>query len=214
MKLKEKRMEKLNMDPINLPGELYGTNQSMAEDIAYRRVFALGKFDHGQEIYLGPRPPLKDPDEAKSPADIGVKGYLLFTPFTRTDGSRVLVNRGWISAERKESASKTESNDEGIVALSGVVIPVDIEKNKPAFVPESIPEERMFYWKDIYGMAKLSGITETPILIDAINTEPPSNGIQTHYLDSYLHFSIEPDGHLVYAATWWVSLNLLYCLQF
>lgn len=119
------------------------------KDFEYRRFKLKGKFDYSQEMFLGPR--IKN----------GMNGYLVVTPFLRSDGGDpILVERGWISKE-KVIPSTREGN-----YLSHLALPtgeVEIEaffRNMPARSNLQFEHEnntRQFFVPDVDAMAKQSG---------------------------------------------------------
>lgn len=61
---------------------------SVIGDFEFRRFKVKGHFDYDKELYLGPR--IRN----------GEVGYLLVTPFVRSDGGKpILIERGWIQKE-------------------------------------------------------------------------------------------------------------------
>ena len=74
----------------------------------YQRINAKGKFDFDKQIYL------------YSLNDSGKPGYDVVTPFRTDKNQNVLINRGWIKKELKDSASinfkaKTDSEIIGLL---------------------------------------------------------------------------------------------------
>ena len=64
----------------------------------YQRVAMKGKFDHGQEILIGPKSFIDNRGGATGGGIISAKGdrvgYLVITPFVLSEsGQRILVNR-------------------------------------------------------------------------------------------------------------------------
>ena len=83
--LNEERSAQFQAEAVMLPAEL-----ADASDFAYRRVWLEGSFRHEAEMFLAART-----------FDRRV-GYQIITPFERTDGPVVLVNRGWVPLDNKE----------------------------------------------------------------------------------------------------------------
>lgn len=71
------------------------------EDFMYRVVEIRGVFDHEREMLVGPRPGTTLEGETCC-------GYLVVTPLCLEDGSKVLVNRGHIPADRVDTATRPE----------------------------------------------------------------------------------------------------------
>ena len=64
---------------------------SVVPDFAFRKVLLKGKFDYSHAMLVGPR--VRD----------GTHGYHLVVPLVRSDGSTVLVDRGFVTQEVGES---------------------------------------------------------------------------------------------------------------
>ena len=123
-------------------------------DFVYRRVTLRGKWDHAHSILLGPR--VMD----------GKNGFHLLTPLVRTDGSTVLVDRGFISepiaAKRKFSAPEGEVEIHGVLRES---------QARNSFTPDNNAEKGEWYWADVPTMANYAGGESSnvqPVLIEEI----------------------------------------------
>lgn len=137
---------KLTYPPINLPKVF---TEDMCEDWEYRKVKVKGHFVYEEEIFVGPR--VKN----------GEKGYVLYTPFIRSDTEeKILVERGWISEEHVSPENRTlhhlsipdPSRDIEIVCL------VRPPKVRGRFQWEKTDQEsRLWQVADIYDMAKTVG---------------------------------------------------------
>lgn len=97
----------------------------MLEDYEYRRVSVSGKYQHEQEMLLGPR----------TRGD-GQAGYFLVTPLVRENGSKILVKRGWVPTAKKDPRTRPESRTdelvqvEGLLRMSEKVIPIGSSLNE------------------------------------------------------------------------------------
>ncbi|KAI5951197.1 SHY1 [Candida jiufengensis] len=126
-----------NLDP-NVIGEF-----------EYRRFKCRGKFDYDQEMFLGPR--MKD----------GVLGYLVVTPFIRSDGGKpILIERGWIHKDKVVPSKRNKGY------LSHLAFPqgeIEIEALFRCMPPKSYlqfdhePGAKLFNIPDVPAMAKQSG---------------------------------------------------------
>jgi surfeit locus 1 family protein len=128
--------------PLPLPGQV---DPAAISDFDYRRVLATGKLRHDQEMLIGPR--LRE----------GENGYLVVTPLERKDGgSKILVNRGWISKAKKDQRQRAneEALPSGEVTVEGLL---RAPWKKNMFTPENRPELGEFYFPDIDQMARLVG---------------------------------------------------------
>ncbi|WLF76650.1 surf-like protein [Lodderomyces elongisporus] len=121
----------------------------ISKEFEYRRFKCKGHFDYDQEMFLGPR--LKD----------GVVGYLVVTPFIRSDGGEpILIERGWIHKDKVVPGTRSKGY------LSHLAFPqgeIEIEalfrnmpeKSKMQFDHE--PGMKLFNVIDVPAMAKQSG---------------------------------------------------------
>jgi surfeit locus 1 family protein len=126
--------------PLPLPPHV---DPSAIEEFDYRRVFATGKFRHDQEMLVGPR--IRE----------GENGFQVVTPLERENGSKVLVNRGWIAKPKRERYNRgKEALPEGEVTVEGLL---RAPWKKNMFTPENRPDLNEFYFPDIEQMAQLAG---------------------------------------------------------
>lgn len=140
-KLIAKFEDRLVRPPLPLPPRI---DPSVIGEFDYRRVFATGKFRHDKEMLIGPR--MHD----------GKDGFLVITPLERPDGaSTILVNRGWISRERRFQQDRLEG------ALPGEEVTVAGLLREPwtknFFTPINKPEDGKFYFPDVEQMARVAG---------------------------------------------------------
>lgn len=95
----------------------------------------------------------------------GVHGYHVITPLVRTDGSTVLVDRGFIS---KDFAGHYVGDEEGEVQFLGML---RTSHKRNSFTPDNQPAEGKWYWVDIESMAELAGgeaASVQPVFIEQI----------------------------------------------
>ncbi|KAL8868739.1 MAG: hypothetical protein Q9174_004786 [Haloplaca sp. 1 TL-2023] len=106
----------------------------------------------------------------------GKDGYLVITPLQRADGaSKVLVNRGWISKDKKTQSARRQTMPVGEITVEGLLR----EPWKPnMFTPGNRPQTGEFYFPDVHQMANHTGsdavwIEETmrPDLLTAYDRE-------------------------------------------
>ncbi|PVU92890.1 hypothetical protein BB561_003552 [Smittium simulii] len=115
--------DRIDKEPETCPLSL---SEKLMDDWQYRKVFLVGTFDHSKEMLVGPV------------SRDGVHGYKVITPLVREDGSKVLVQRGWVQGKVKIFAT---------VSLG----------QKPNFTtPDSKPEKNEWYIVDRNKMAEFS----------------------------------------------------------
>ncbi|PHH76414.1 hypothetical protein CDD82_3993 [Ophiocordyceps australis] len=149
--LMAKLEDRLVRPPLPLPPHV---DPAAVHDFDYRRVVAVGHFRHDQEMLIGPR--MRD----------GKDGYMVITPLERKDASKILVNRGWISKDRGDQATRPDSLPQGQVVVQGLLRE---PWKKNMFTPDNRPEKGHFYFPDVNQMAALTG--SQPVWIE-VTMEP------------------------------------------
>jgi surfeit locus 1 family protein len=181
------RQAGLAMPPAPLPAE--------AEDwraFDYRRVSVLGRFSHDKEQLFG------------FSAHQGEPGHHLLTPLVREGGAAVLVDRGWIPADKAHPASRRQGQIEGEVEISGIArFRGDGEESW--FRPENRPDEGLWYWYDLRALERFTGLDLLPVVVQA-GPEPNPGGLPIPEPG----VRPLPNNHLQYAVTWYgLALTLL-----
>ncbi|KAB8356579.1 hypothetical protein FH972_024159 [Carpinus fangiana] len=153
--------DRLVRDPLPLPPYI---DPAAVKDFDYRRVYATGVLRHDQEMLIGPR------------THDGADGFLVITPLDRGDkGTKILVNRGWISREKADQRTRRQSLPKGQITVAGLLRE---PWKKNMFTPDNVPEKGQWYFPDVAKMAEVTGsqpvwIEETmqPDLIVSMNRE-------------------------------------------
>ena len=163
----------------------------------YRAVTVSGEFDHQHEMTLAGR------------VHNGRPGFHVITPLRRTDGDGppVLVDRGWVPADRRAPDARPDSRPSGPITVTGVA-----RRPEAAgwMTPDNDPATNTWYWVDVPGMAAYAGLEAVaPMIVEAAETPTGSLpvGGQTQ-VDL-------PNNHLEYALTWFgfaVILSVIYFL--
>jgi len=94
------------------------------DSFRYRKVTVTGRFENDKEIYL-----YSGPIEFK-----GEDGYDILTPFKEEDGSVILIDRGWVPANKKLPEDRPGSELSGIVTIDGEVMK---DEHKAYFIPDN-----------------------------------------------------------------------------
>jgi surfeit locus 1 family protein len=156
----------------------------------YRRVTLQGVFDHTRENYVF------------TTAEGGAAVYHVLTPL-RTEAGWLMVDRGAVPKEKLDPATRRAGNVSGTVRVTGVWRTPD----PPGFfTPAHRPGSRIWYARDLAGMARTDRLTLlAPELVEADATPNPGGwpkGGQT-----VVSFRNQ---HLSYAVTWFgLALMLL-----
>lgn len=152
-----------------------------AEPQAYRRVRATGRFLHDRETLV------------RAVSELG-SGYWVITPLD-TGAFTVLVNRGFVSQDRREAATRVAGNPAGEVTVTGLL---RITEPGGGFLRSNDSASDQWYSRDVAAIAAARGLSNVaPYFIDADATPNPG-GYPVGGL-TVLRF---PDNHLGYALTW------------
>ena len=167
----------MNAAPISL-------DQAMAmnaDAVQYRKVALTGTFDNAREAYVFTTGPGGAPD------------YHVLTPFVTDDGKVMMVDRGAIPAEKLSPRSRTPVS--GLIHLVGIWRVPDAPG---LFTPKPDPVKRVWYARDLVGIAAVDGIRLTvPVIIEA--DAHPNPGGWPEGGQTVVDF---PNNHLSYAVTW------------
>ncbi|KQY08928.1 hypothetical protein ASE23_29095 [Rhizobium sp. Root73] len=156
-----------------------------AEKDEYRRVTATGLFEHDKSVLI------------QAVTERGA-GFWLLTPLHLSDGSTILVNRGFLPAGQSDSTSRVASEiAAGPVAVTGLL---RISEPGGAFLRSNAPGDDRWYSRDIAAIALAKGLgpSVAPYFIDADATPNPG-GLPVGGL-TMVNFR---NSHLVYAITWY-----------
>ena len=157
----------------------------------YQKVKFSGIFDFEKQIYL------------YSLNKKGKPGYDIITPLKINSNEILLINRGWIQKDRKDSKNinKVESN-------SYVGILKKITKPNP-FKPDNDIENNIWYSLKLTDLEDFTGYKLSNFVLFLQNNQ--NNLVENKIVSPDL-----PNNHLKYALTWYsVALSiLLYFLYF
>jgi len=149
----------------------------------YRRVAGEGRFDNAKEAFVFGTD--KNGDAA----------YHVVVPFAMSSGRVFLVDRGIVPREKLDPATRRAGQLESTHRVAGVWRTPD---PPGLFTPAPDRARRIWYARDLAGIAKADGVTlAAPVLIEADATPNPGGwpkGGQTSV-------SFRND-HLQYAITW------------
>lgn len=158
----------------------------------FRKVRASGTFDHELEQLYG------------TYGMDGVLGHHVLTPLIRPDGPAVLVDRGWVPADKAHPAARRVGQPAGTVEVDGIA------RYRAAdapgwFTPDNEPAQDLWFSYDLPAMEQALGLALLPVVIEADATPNPGGlplGGQTR--------TELPNNHLQYVVTWYgLALALL-----
>ena len=171
----------------------YGLNSSPIEYSTlikknYQRVTTKGKFDYDKQIYL------------YSLNDNGKPGYDVITPFRTNRNENVLINRGWIVKELKDSPSinlKNESEKKIIGLLREIYKP-------NMFKPDNDLKNNIWFSINLKDLKKATGeqFNNFVIFLEDNQAKTP--------LPKKISIDV-PNNHLKYAITWYaISISIIF----
>ena len=176
-----------------LPEPRWAAWQREADE--FRKVRVTGTFLHGQEALV----------HGLAPASRGapVQGFYVFTPLRLSDGSEVMVNRGFVPTELADPAARPESQPSGEVAVTGIV---RAPEDRGWFLPDDIPGRNRFFARDPRAIGAAKGLERlAPFYVEADATPNPGGWPQGGQTRLEL-----PNNHLQYALTWYgLALTLV-----
>jgi surfeit locus 1 family protein len=127
--------------------------------------------------------------------DVHGPGYWVFAPARLAGGSIVLIDRGFVPAERKDPATRAAGAPHGVIDLVGVM---RWPETRGLFTPADDPKTNVWYLRDPKVIAEAKKWTSVaPFYIEQEAPVPPG-GLP---LPGKLAVNL-PDNHMQYAITW------------
>ncbi|MGE3247716.1 MAG: SURF1 family protein [Beijerinckiaceae bacterium] len=179
------RMEqRMHAPAVALPPETVWEGLAEA-DSEYRKYRLRGVFEHGKEALIF---------RAANPGSLG-PGYQVLTPLRLADGSRVIVNRGFVPENLRDPAKRLAGQVSGEVTITGVLRKPE---DRNSFTPPDKPAEKLWYTRDPLAIARAYGMERAaPFTIDADANANPGGWPR----GAATQIRIRND-HLSYALTW------------
>ena len=179
----ERVESRVHAAPVAAPARAEWPNVAREKD-EYRRVTATGLFRHDRTALV------------QAVTERGA-GFWLLTPLVLADGSTLLVNRGFVPADRSSPEARLASEiAAGPVAVTGL-----LRMSEPggAFLRSNDPASERWFSRDVSAIAAARGLEDVaPYFIDADAT-PNQGGLPIGGL-TVVAFR---NSHLVYALTWY-----------
>jgi surfeit locus 1 family protein len=163
----------------------------------YRHVQISGTFLNAQETLV------------QASTDFG-SGFWVMTPLRLADGGIVLINRGFVSPERRYPATRGSTPPAGITTITGL-----LRMSQPGggFLRRNDPAANRWFSRDVQAIAAARGLQQvapwfvdadvTPDIPHAINPAAPGSAAQVWPIGGLTVVSF-PNNHLVYAITWYL----------
>ena len=179
----ERVESRIHAAPVAAPARAEWPNVAREKD-EYRRVTVTGLFRHDRTALV------------QAVTERGA-GFWVMTPLVLADGSTLLVNRGFVPADRSSPEARLASEiAAGPVAVTGL-----LRMSEPggAFLRSNDPANDRWFSRDVSAIAAARGLEDVaPYFIDADATPNPG-GLPIGGL-TVVAFR---NSHLVYALTWY-----------
>ncbi|CCE99796.1 conserved hypothetical protein (plasmid) [Sinorhizobium fredii HH103] len=174
--------ERIHAAPVPPLSHSDWANVGAARD-EYRRVRVRGRFLNDKETLV------------YAATELGA-GYWVMTPLALNDGTTVLVNRGFVPAEKRAPATRSPGRITGDTTVTGLM---RMDEPEASLLRSNKPREERWYSRDVGAIAAARGLSGVaPYFIDADATPNPG-GLPAGGL-TRVAFS---NNHLVYAVTWY-----------
>jgi surfeit locus 1 family protein len=148
----------------------------------YRRVTARGVFRHDRETLV------------QAVTDYG-SGFWVMTPLQTDTGATILINRGFVTPQRRLQKDRPDGQATGEQQVTGLL---RITEPRGGFLRTNDPAGDRWYSRDIAAIAAAKGLSNVaPYFIDAGATPNPDG-----WPKGGLTIVKFPNSHLVYALTW------------
>lgn len=203
----ERVESRVNAAPVSLPPASRWAEVSKASD-EYRRVRLSGRFLHE---YTTP---------VQAVSELGA-GFWLLTPLCSTDGSIVLVNRGFIPASGNTAARYPARRAAGNPCAGAAGAPhtltglLRISEPGGGFLRDNDPVRNRWFSRDVAAIAAARGLASAngapaapngapvvaPFFVDAARGQDPA-GAPDRPVGGLTVISFQ-NNHLVYAITWY-----------
>jgi surfeit locus 1 family protein len=158
----------------------------------FRRVEVRGTLRHDLEQLFG------------ASGHGGQVGHHVLTPLLRPDGSALLVDRGWVPADKAHPAARREGQVEGAVTITGIAR-YRGENTANWFTPANQPGQGMWFSYDLPALEQALGLALLPVVVEA-DDRPNPGGLPVGGLT---HIELT-NNHLQYAITWYgLALTLV-----
>jgi len=125
-------------------------------------------------------------------------GHFVMTPLTTPDGWIVYVNRGFVPEDRTDPATRTASQVDGVVTVTGLL---RAPHDRSWFMPSDRVAGNEWFSRDPFVFARAAGLPfakVAPYIIDA-RADPSLPGGLPQGGETIVDF---PNNHLQYALTW------------
>jgi len=185
---------RLAASPVALPArsEWPDLDPARAE---FRRVAVRGAFPPAQQALVYTSGSSLRPD-------VSGPGYWVFAPLRLADGSRLVVNRGFVPEGRQDAANRADERSAGAVDIVGVM---RWPETRGLFTPNDEPAKNLWFVRDPVAIASAKGWGPVAPFFIEQEAPPAPGGLPAVG-------RVRPNlanNHLQYALTWYALAAVL-----
>ncbi|WP_394788495.1 SURF1 family protein [Rhodoferax sp.] len=152
----------------------------------YRHVFVSGIFLHDKETLV------------QASTTLGA-GFWVMTPLQLSDGSAILVNRGFVPPEARDGTTRRATEVPGTATVSGLI---RMSEPNGGFLRHNDSAKHRWYSRDVQAIARDVGLPQVvPYFLDADAAAPGSEPTDSPV--GGLTVVSFHNSHVVYALTWY-----------
>lgn len=172
-----------HMAPLAAPGPTGWAALTRGSD-EYRHIRIRGRFLYDRDMLV------------RASTELGT-GYWVLTPLQSDQGYWVLVNRGFVSSDKRETFAASQlAGEQEVTGL------LRFSEPGGSMLQRNDPKQGRWYSRDVAAMSAtqaLNGAPVAPYFIDVDASGPSTGAVWPRPGLTVLHFS---NNHLVYAFTW------------
>jgi surfeit locus 1 family protein len=184
-------------------------------DVTYRPVEMTGVLDYANEVYVGPRQP---PAHEAKKLGRSTSGYFVITPMTLSDGSTILINRGWASKQDVNTPGTLleEVSGDTVVSLTGIIKHGEEVLTSASTGTNTLSDTgRPIFWiLDADEVAEAAHMHiqpgSAPLIVEAVG--PLATRLIRKDVASYVDFYTTPEVHTAYALSWFALSGALFAI--
>jgi len=181
--------QRVHAPATTAPGRNEWPTVNAAND-EYRHIRIAGTFLHDKETLV------------QASTRLGA-GFWVLTPLRTTEGTVVLVNRGFVPPEARERQARTAPEPQGETTVAGLL---RLTEPKGGFLRKNDPAGERWFSRDVQAIAAARGLNNVaPYFVDA--EAPPAQAMADADTPAWpaagLTVIAFPNSHLVYALTWY-----------
>ncbi|WP_353506225.1 SURF1 family protein [Variovorax brevis] len=157
----------------------------------YRHVRLTGNFLHDRESFV------------QATTELG-SGFWVLTPFQLRDGGVVLVNRGFVSSQGRDRATRATGEPQGEVSVAGLV---RVSEPGGGYLRRNDPAANRWYSRDVQAIAAARDLKDVAAFF--VDVDAGSGSAAAGQPVGGMTVIAFNNNHLVYAITWYLLAALV-----